>query len=175
VKDVEKRGRLLIAEIKGAFADVEYPGDDRIGAFPGDEECVMLALDFRGKHWSGITAREIASGGHHQGLLLMTVQAFVFYLPAYLLACVVEPRGAGLDYVIDLLTGPESEDPSRGAFSEEKVRALDCRQRVAVRHFLEYIIDRYAKSDEFLVEDVERALKYWRQLTANGPGAGCLA
>ena len=167
--DLEQRARDLIAEIGEAFADVPYPGDDRIGLFPDDHDSIMLALDFRGKHWREITVREIVDGRHREDLLFMTAEAFAFYLPAYLLACIVDPREAdlALDSVVQFLTKPEGEDPYWTTFFEERVRALNWKQRAGVRHFLEYIADRDAETD-FVVEGVQRALIYWRQVTTNG-------
>lgn len=77
----------LRSMIVHAFADVRYPGDDHIVADPDHcPECEDVAAAFRGRHWKELTPALIFE--RKDALPLLRPEAFRYFLPAYLLACV---------------------------------------------------------------------------------------
>lgn len=78
----------LVAQVRDAFANVAYPGDDRL-TDSLDDEAVALARDFRGRHdWTALDARFLnqAPEGWGSALSFFSGEALRFYLPAYLVA-----------------------------------------------------------------------------------------
>jgi hypothetical protein len=81
----------LKAQIRDAFAEVEYPGDRCLrGSNEGDEP-FLLEKEFKGKSdWRILDAGFIdqAPSGFGSALSFFSDEAFRFYLPAYLIASV---------------------------------------------------------------------------------------
>jgi hypothetical protein len=78
----------LARRVRAAFADVTYPGDDRLtDSF--DDEAEALARDFRGHDdWTALDADFLnqAPEGWGSALSFFSGEALRFYLPAYLVA-----------------------------------------------------------------------------------------
>lgn len=102
--------------IEAAFADVEYPGDDRLTVYGKkgrayDETWKLL----KGKGWREMPVREFITGD--TPLPDLTPQAFHYYLPALLRASVTDGLSV---YVLDSLTfylnpqNARSNDPEFG-------------------------------------------------------------
>ncbi|MCE0523691.1 MAG: hypothetical protein LV480_12360 [Methylacidiphilales bacterium] len=72
--------RQLIEE---AFADVPYPGDDNIADHQDCLECDDIRAFFRGRSWRELKFPELRSFP----LPLLTPDAFHYFLPGYMLAC----------------------------------------------------------------------------------------
>jgi hypothetical protein len=80
---------LLIAQIELAFSDVPYPGEHDLSASTYGEEPDALRREFKGKtHWREVEAKFLdqAPDGWRSALSFFSDRAFVFYLPAYLIA-----------------------------------------------------------------------------------------
>ncbi len=78
----------LVVQVRHAFADVVYPGDDRLTDSFGDEPDA-LARDFRGRDdWTTLDADFLnqAPEGWGSALSFFSGHALRFYLPAYLVA-----------------------------------------------------------------------------------------
>ncbi len=96
--------------VQDAFADVVYPGDgDRDIIVSGSPSCCAECGEthelFRGKHWREVAESELQNYGWG-GLALLTPQAWLFYLPAYLLVSLSQDAGAenALDCALGALT-----------------------------------------------------------------------
>lgn len=79
----------LIARIEQAFADVEYPGDDRLTDSSYGEEPAALVEAFRGRtDWRALDAEFLdqAPDGWASALSFFSNEALRFYLAAYLIA-----------------------------------------------------------------------------------------
>ncbi|HYV39026.1 MAG TPA: DUF6714 family protein [Gemmataceae bacterium] len=77
------------AQIREAFADVEYPGDWCLSDSNEGDEPIRVKESFRGKtDWRLLDADFIdrAPGGLSSALSFFSDEAFRFYLPAYLMA-----------------------------------------------------------------------------------------
>ncbi len=82
-------GEQLIALIEDAFAEVQYPGDDRLTDSTYGEEPAALAEDFRGRtDWRELDVAFLnqAPDGWGTALSFFSAAALRFYLPAYLIA-----------------------------------------------------------------------------------------
>ena len=80
---------FLKAQIETAFADVTYPGDHDLTSSTYGEEPEALKREFKGKRdWRKLDAKflDLAPEGWRTALSFFSDRAFVFYLPAYLLA-----------------------------------------------------------------------------------------
>lgn len=78
----------LVPRVRAAFADVVYPGDDRLTDSFGDE-VDALVRDFRGRDdWTLLDADFLnqAPEGWGSALSFLSGEALRFYLPAYLVA-----------------------------------------------------------------------------------------
>ncbi len=79
----------LKKEIECAFANVAYPGDNRLRGSNEGSEPYLLEREFRGKSdWRRLDAGFIdqAPDGFASALSFFSAEAFQFYLPAYLVA-----------------------------------------------------------------------------------------
>ncbi|HYE19095.1 MAG TPA: hypothetical protein VEA69_11660 [Tepidisphaeraceae bacterium] len=77
----------LRSTILGAFADVPYPGDDRIVDTLQDDEGVVEY--FRGRPPTGHAPADLRR--HDSALSFLTPDALHYYLPAFLAAVVEDP------------------------------------------------------------------------------------
>jgi len=110
----------LIAEISTAFSPRAYPGDQNItrctydkkngGSYDGPcWECEEMADFFKGKDWRDLKGRDLRQHGDNDALF--TVSAYCYFLPAYLIAAISDPKA--LDVCVDHLTyrfGPKVDE-----------------------------------------------------------------
>lgn len=76
----------LIEEIKAAFSEIRYPGDDNIALNKRNLEYESLK-DFLGLDWRDININFIFPK-HVDSLCYMTPQAFSYFVPGYMLASI---------------------------------------------------------------------------------------
>jgi hypothetical protein len=89
----EPQIRNLIEQIKAAFDETPYPGDDRLcGSEQGDEPA-EYALEFRGLSWKTLHPDFLAY--HSASLSFFTDEGFRYFLPAYLIADLMIPELEG--------------------------------------------------------------------------------
>ena len=153
-------------EIERAFAEREYPGDDRIAdSDPRYEsyEGHAIAAFHRGKPWHEIALRHLLddyAGDPTACLALMTPEGWRYYLPAYLLMALdwKESDAVG-DAVVGALTHPRARVESftrvandLGLEPEEvlakhserfeaRMSGLSADELAAVRAVLEYLAE----------------------------------
>jgi len=80
--------KQLVEQIRRAFSQVEYPGDDHLTDSFGDEADALIA-DFRDKRdWQALTPEFLnqAPDGWASALSFFSGEALRFYLAAYLIA-----------------------------------------------------------------------------------------
>jgi hypothetical protein len=71
----------LVPQIRAAFHDRPYPGDDNL-VDVDDLEGIDIRRDFKGRRWEEVPPGVIER--NHDSLPLFTTEAFCYYLPAYL-------------------------------------------------------------------------------------------
>jgi len=138
-----------LREITEAFADIPYPGDDRMIANPEHArecpECSAVASVFRGRNWRELTPEFVSSQGSDIGFL--SPDAFRYFLPAYLVAGIDDFTIASVVLGVGYLTRPEPEDcddrfmtfEERIQYFNERISGISKRQARAIVSFLEYI------------------------------------
>lgn len=140
------------AEIEKAFADVPYPGDDRIAYSTTAFECPEINADFRGKHWKEVP-REVLQY-HHDDLPLFSSAGCQYYLPAYLFAALDDFWD--LREFVSIHLTPEDTHEAMQSF-HERFDGLTPAQKRCIKAFFEYLQDE--ESDRYWAPT---ALKlYW--------------
>lgn len=83
----------VLESIELAFADVPYPGDDKIAEHKDCPECDDIREHFRGSTWRGHTVDELQQ--YQSALSLFTPEALLYFLPAFMLVSLGEWDEAG--------------------------------------------------------------------------------
>lgn len=163
----------LIEQIRQAFADVDYPGDDDLTDSTYGEEPAALKEEFRGKtDWRVLDAAFLdqAPDGWGTALSFFSDRALLFYLPAYLIA---DLRGE-LDHQdpagrLCLAVTPQSEDQKiakryGGGTLGEHARAgfslFNAAQVQVIVAYLWWALDAYGYEDLTIRQALEN---YWMQ------------
>jgi len=145
--------------IESAFADVPYPGDDRIAEHMDCPECDDVREHFRGTTWRGHTVAELQ---RYQSVLpLFTPEALQYFLPAYMLVSLGAWREADdipFSVLYMCLPSDPSEDAGLQEHSRKRFGIFTPRQRQAIAAYLRG----WAVSDSPFVEahadDIPRAI-----------------
>ena len=149
----------LVKQIRDAFADVPYPGDNHLSYNPEDLGANQIADAFRGKHWTEVPFETLLY--HNDALHFFTDEAFHFYLPAYLLAVLERYDDADIlpEMLVGVLTAPDPEAPDY-SFFQQKFKSFTSAQEAAVKAFLEYLMKTYP--DHYRHNEPLAALQsYW--------------
>jgi hypothetical protein len=168
--EITEEQRVVLERLERAFAEVPYPGDDKI-AKHDCEECEEIRALFAGKHWRDYLYRPFELLGYFppreptirmdRGCLpLLTTEAIHFFLPLFLSATITDPAEA--DCMIDALPfdpGIHDKGSSDWQWSYGRCKALlesmSDDQRQAVRLAMESIdrgrVPRYADAIENLI------------------------
>lgn len=117
----------LITMIRTAWTDATPPQPDNISQPTYDDEGV--ADYFSNKPWQGQSAAQLRRLTH--ALTFFTDEAFVYYLPAYLIADIEEPEVSDTNAEGILSRLASSEGPTMAS-------RLNALQRSAVRAYLSY-------------------------------------
>jgi hypothetical protein len=153
---ISSEAEELRQQIETAFAEVEYPGDDRlVYDTSGDHlECNEVAAAFRGKHWKEIPLDTLRY--HSSGIFFLTPEAYRFYLPAYLIAGSLHYDQADLipDSVVSSIT-PPSDERNFDVY-QRRMEGLTPPQRKALRSFLQFLKLHHAEDDP--LGDLDKAL-----------------
>ena len=145
--------------IESAFADVPYPGDDRIADHKDCPECDDLREHFRGATWRGHTVAELQQ--YQSALPLFTPQAFQYFLPAYMLVslgawCEADDIPFSIMYMC--LPSDPSEEAGLQQHRRERFEIFTPRQREVIAAYLR----EWAASGSLFVEahanDIPRAI-----------------
>jgi hypothetical protein len=135
--------------IETAWANADYPGDDRLMDYTGNcvdlVECQEILNAFRNKSWRELSVEFIRY--HCDDLGFMTLDGYRYYLPAYLLAAALHYYEADVvsDIIVHSLIPPY-------------IDGLTLEQKRAVRAFLEFMKAHYA--DHYRAGDLDKALGY---------------
>jgi hypothetical protein len=160
------RLEALKQEIEAAFANVPYPGDDRIAYSNIDFDGSRLAAAFKGKHWKELTPHDL----HWNEMTFLSREGLQYYLPTYLLASLEGYDGTLYEDIRPLtvheLTLLDEDTPRNRRLRESHLKDFEVftppRKR-AIRSFLEYARDEW--TEEFPGGDTpKQALeRYWGQ------------
>jgi hypothetical protein len=168
-----KSEQKLVAQIERAFADVPYPGDDRIcegvtaahRQSPSEE--ARIAAEFRGRHWREVPLENLAR--YSATLCFLTPEAYRFYLPAYLRTVIGlsredmqrVPRAGDLEQEILFSLTPATDIPYSTDHTHQRIDPLDREQKAAVRAFLHWIYRQRLRERGELFPGEQSVLTYW--------------
>jgi hypothetical protein len=167
----------LVEQIKAAFAEVPYPGDENICLRP-DYESAEYVLEFRGLNWKILHPAFLRK--QLGALSFLTPAAHRYFLPAYLIADIMVWHS---DTPVLELTNKFQHEPAEEAeiepllaksrstglteaeyhrmahyFGAERFAPFSQAERKAIIAYLRY----KASTEEYDEKDVERALQqYW--------------
>jgi hypothetical protein len=149
--------------IEDAFAETEYPGDHALVYDTSGYhlECNEIAAAFRGRHWRELSLDTLLY--HHAALFFFTPEAYLYYLPAYLLASALLYHEADVipGTLVFSLTPPDQRNITIGPVvinqTPPKQTDIDDYQQIlerctpqqgqAIRRFLEFMKANYAEND----------------------------
>lgn len=119
----------LAEEIERVFADVPYPGDDKIGP-------ALRAAPFRGWHWTKLQPEHLKEYAAEL-TAVSTPEAFHFYLPAMMLGAVLHHEDIDpLNRLLIQNLRPADNHPDSTQDLLHKISLLHLKQRAAVNNFL---------------------------------------
>lgn len=160
----------LLARIKAAFDDVQYPGDDELtNSTYGDEPAALIA-DFRGKtDWHVLSADFLDRAGEGDALSFFSDAALHFYLPAYLMADVRGELSQALpeNRLTTFLT-PQSEGQklakswgggTMGEHARRCFHRFNAKQVSVVIEYLTWKLNSLGYDDATIIQALEN---YWR-------------
>ncbi len=168
------------AQIRDAFAQVEYPGDWCLRDSNEGDEPYLLEKEFAGKtDWRTLEATFIdqAPDGYASALSFFSDEAFHFYLAAYLIAD-IDDQLERADPVFHLCHGLEDESRSERVnprrygertWFQEAQHKFAMFNRAEVRAIVAYLKFK-GENDEFQRAGVDQALRnYWLDRAGEDP------
>ncbi|HEX2570552.1 MAG TPA: DUF6714 family protein [Polyangia bacterium] len=164
---MSSRREALQRQIEEAFADVPYPGDDHIIDDPNDWEAAELLACFKGKHWKELGYEDL----FQNSLSFVGIDAYAFYLPAYLLGALDDYKDL-ISVVFGLCPTWSEEDAEHLQWQLRRYDRLNNRQRAAVRSFLEYMREEMSQYFGMFTRFEDALARYWsREAASDGGGA----
>jgi hypothetical protein len=123
--------------IESAFADVPYPGDDRIADHQNCPECDDVREHFRGATWRGHNVAELQQ--YQSVLPLFTPEALQYFFPAFMLVslgawCEADDIPSSILYMC--LPSDPSEEPGLQQHQRERFEIFTRTQRKAIADYL---------------------------------------
>jgi hypothetical protein len=156
-----KREKELIQQIESSFVDSHLAGDYELVVNPEHFEADELIRNFKGKNWQEIKLKTLY--WHRLSLPLFTVEAFRYFLPAFL----VVPLRASLhskynpseilEFVFYGLISSSGE-PNRTLKLNEIINGLSIEQMSAVENFVKYFLEKNPLHAKFYSE---QAKNFW--------------
>lgn len=124
----------VIQQIEEAWEDVPYPGDDKIFT-PDSYDDEDIVNYFGGTTWRGHDPIKLRA--HSSAFTFFTPEAFHYWLPAFMIAAIVNPEEA--DVVVDYI--PRSLSDGR---SSMRWSLFSQAQRNAVAAYLRFQIGKFS-------------------------------
>lgn len=133
----------LFTELDAAFGDLPIPGEDRIVYDNSGYhlECNQVRAKFRNRHWRDLTVEDLQ--GEADSLAFFTLEAFRFFLPAFIRVAVLDPVRA--DLIPDSILGSLVRPDLSGSWEERKEPLLETIRRLGMPEKL--LLDLAPKAD----------------------------
>jgi hypothetical protein len=137
----------LVRLIEAAWRDVPYPGDGHI-IHPGPPDIDDIVDYFAGTTWRGHDATDLRC--HSAAFSYFTPEAFHYWLPAFMIAAVRDPRSADviLDNIPSVVAPEHPYDWRERDREHDTWRRFTQPQRDAVAAYLRYQIEQNAAYDD---------------------------
>lgn len=150
--------RDMAREVEEAFADVPYPGDDKLITEPDVYPGIFVLPTFRGKHWREITPAMVRQ--HEFELSCLSPEAFRFYLPCFLIPILLDDPALDHLWLCTFCNlAPGYRQPH---FLNELVNLLDARQKAVILRYVELYVRTEVSSPD---PRNQEALAFWRRIT----------
>jgi hypothetical protein len=172
----EPEAAALCAEIRAAFADTPYPGDDQLASGGGDESS-EIGVEFRGLRWQSVHPELLAH--QYTATSFLSAAGLRYFLPAFLLSDVhyslsgdplYESNADPTFTLTHGLTGQvetQFTETDWRAYAERQFATFTRAERLAIIHYLEYqlgVVGSYSH------RKIEAALaSYWRPSAEAAP------
>lgn len=137
--EIQAHVDAVTREIHSAFGKTKHPGAQHLVRSPASCDGEEIRNDFGKQHWRDLPYKTILY--HREAFGWLLPAAYVFYLPAYMLAAMRSDPGVDdiRIYTIYALAPRRWDEPSEVARFEERYQLLTEPQRSAVRSFLGFI------------------------------------
>jgi hypothetical protein len=143
--------------IKTAFATVEYPGDEHLVYDTSGYhlECNQISAIFRGRHWLQLASEMLRK--ESSALYFMTPAAYRYYLPAYIIECIMNYEQADVipETVVHSLIAP-CDEKALEAY-RRRMESFTPVQLKAILTFLRYMEANHQEDNA--LGDFDHALK----------------
>ena len=159
----------IAREIREAFAETPYPGDNNLsGSVQGDEPS-EYALQFRGVDWRTMHPKFLAYNS--ASLSFLTAEGFRYFLPAYIIAELTDTGiESNADPVFHLTHGFATKRATDStdwlAYRVERMAGFTHAERKAIIHYLTYVADyiaaEYNANSSEITEINEAIERYWK-------------
>jgi hypothetical protein len=160
-------------QIKEAFAETPYPGDEKVAAYARYGRTIADAL--RGKHWGDVPLDALVQ--HRWEIFLLTPESFRFYAPLFMLAALIyhTEMEAFADNLLFTLT-PQREEHIDHYFAgiytdyfSRRAAAFTQHERAAVLMFLETFAALYPHENSLYKVDLAgNTIPFWRRAAQVG-------
>jgi hypothetical protein len=142
----------LQAEIEAAFSDVAPPATDNIIEHDC-EECRSVERTFRNKDWRRLEREKVKSA--YDKLPLFTPEAFIYFLPAFMIYSLPEPESEVCEFLVYAL----ADKKVSVEWWQERLDKFTEAQKAACNLFLRWLLPNpeYA----YDADDMKRALETW--------------
>ena len=158
------RAGLLRAEIEAAFGDRVAPRERLVIGPEWDRELREIDEGLSSRTWRDVDPDFVRE---FDALPRLTLRAFCYYLPGYMLACVDEPIASGIGWIsaINSLTPPRASLTAEREAFESRAALFDVRQAATIAAFLDAApaLDVLSENPQDpLTKAWNRARVYWR-------------
>jgi hypothetical protein len=147
--------------IEKAFADVSCPGDDNIADHQDCPECDEMRAFFRGKSWRDLKFPELHD--FHSSLPLLTDDAFLYFLPGYMLASLDNwSQIENIPFSIIQIGGYSDDAPAVKDECRENRKVFTTAQRAAIAAWLKDLHEfdsTYWRDDDEFAYNIEKLLQ----------------
>lgn len=171
-KVVKNQSAQLIADIKEAFANVPYPGDENLidnEHRATCEECQEIYTYFIGKLWENCLDEESSIWVSH-AQCFFTPLAWQYYLPAYLIDDIQKKYFSNLSFRPSKISDFEEDDFSESDFIEfwngyeqPRIDILSTKQCKVIVNFLEAGYEICKGGFKHEEGDAQEALEFWKE------------
>jgi hypothetical protein len=159
-KITKARSDGLIGNIKEAFANVLYPGNENLISTPEHRascgECQKLYDYFVGKTWEE-TLDEKSFGWLSHAKSFFLPLAWKYYLPAFLIQLINQQQFFAEHHFLP------TENPELLIWREERVDILTSWQCDVIIEYLEIADELWREIDDYKEEHNQKALNFWKE------------